>query len=73
METIKAILKSPDAKRLLVVAALVFWSTCLILLRAERTDSRYYIFLIWNLFLAGIPLVASTSLRCRATSACPES
>ena len=60
METI---LKSHDVKRFLVITCLVFWSTCLILLRVERTGSRYYLFLIWNLFLAGIPLVASTSLR----------
>jgi uncharacterized membrane protein len=60
METI---LKSHDLKRFLVVTALVFWSSCLILLRVERTGSRYYLFLIWNLFLAGIPLVASTGLR----------
>jgi uncharacterized membrane protein len=60
METI---LKSQDVKRFLVVAALGFWSTCLILLRVERTGSGYYLFLIWNLFLAGIPLVASTGLR----------
>jgi uncharacterized membrane protein len=35
----------------------------LIGLRVQRTGSRYYLFLIWNLFLAGVPLVGSTSLR----------
>jgi uncharacterized membrane protein len=60
---VETILKSQDVKRFLVVAALGFWSTCLILLRVERTGSSYYLFLIWNLFLAGIPLVASTALR----------
>ena len=59
----ETLLKSHDAKRIIVITALIFWSTCLIILRVERTGSGYYLFLLWNLFLAGIPLVASTCLR----------
>src|SRR6266478_2578674 len=59
----ETLFKSHDAKRIVIITALMFWSTCLIALRVERTGSRYYLFLIWNLFLAGIPLVASTGLR----------
>jgi uncharacterized membrane protein len=59
----ETLFKSHDVRRVLIITALMFWSTCLIALRVERTGSRYYLFLIWNLFLAGIPLVASTGLR----------
>jgi len=59
----KTLLNSHDARRIVVISALLLWSTCLIVLRVERTGSGYYLFLIWNLFLAGIPLVASTCLR----------
>lgn len=59
----ETLIKSHDAKRIVVLTALMFWSICLIVLRVERTGSRYYLFLIWNLLLAGIPLVASTCLR----------
>jgi uncharacterized membrane protein len=55
--------KSQDVRRIPVIAALILWSSSLIVLRIERTGSGYYLFLIWNLFLAGIPLVASTCLR----------
>ena len=56
-------LTSVDARRIVILGALSFWCTCLVALRVERTGSRYYIFLLWNLFLAGIPLLASTGLR----------
>lgn len=59
----ETLIKSTDAKRIVVLTALMFWSTCLIVLRVERTGSRYYLFLIWNLLLACIPLAASTCLR----------
>jgi uncharacterized membrane protein len=59
----RTLIKSNDAKRILVITALMFWNVCLILLHVERTGSGYYLFLVWNLFLAGIPLVASTCLR----------
>jgi uncharacterized membrane protein len=35
----------------------------MIAVRIERTGSGYYVFLVWNLFLAGVPLLVSTSLR----------
>jgi uncharacterized membrane protein len=57
------LIKSNDAKRIVVIATLMLWNFALIALRVERTGSRYYLFLIWNLFLAAIPLVASTCLR----------
>ncbi len=56
-------LTSIDGKRFVVLSVLLFWCVSMILVRIERTGSGYYRFLVWNLFLAGIPLIASTSLR----------
>lgn len=38
-------------------------SVALVMLRAMWTHSGYYLFLLWNLFLAVVPLVASALLR----------
>ena len=57
------ILKSADVKRFIVVSMLLFWCVCMIAVRTDRTGSGYYRFLIFNLFLACIPLGLSTALR----------
>ena len=57
------ILKSADVKRLIIVGTLLFWCTCMIAVRVDRTGSGYYRCLIGNLFLACIPLLLSTTLR----------
>ena len=57
------ILKSADVKRLIIVGTLLFWCTCMIAVRVDRTGSGYYRFLITNLFLACVPLLLSTTLR----------
>ena len=57
------ILKSADVKRLIIVGTLLFWCTCMIAVRVDRTGSGYYRFLITNLFLACVPLLLSTMLR----------
>ncbi len=57
------ILKHTDVKRLLVVPMLLFWCAALIAVRIDRTGSGYYRFLLFNLFLAGVPLFLSTALR----------
>jgi uncharacterized membrane protein len=56
-------LTSVEGKRFLVLSLLGFWCVSMIAVRIERTGSGYYLFLVWNLFLAGVPLIASTSLR----------
>ena len=43
--------------------ALLLWCLALIALRVSRTGSDNFLFLIWNLFLACIPLAASRLLR----------
>jgi uncharacterized membrane protein len=57
------LLKSSDVKRFLVIGTLLFWCTCMIAVRIDRTGSGYYGFLLGNLFLACVPLFLSTVLR----------
>ncbi|MEA2490515.1 MAG: hypothetical protein QOH21_2307 [Acidobacteriota bacterium] len=46
-------------KRLFLFAAMLFWCAALLVLRIERTGSLMFVFLVWNLFLAVIPLAAA--------------
>lgn len=57
------LLKSTDVKRFIVITTLLFWCTCMIAVRIDRTGSGYYRFLLGNLFLACVPLFFSTVLR----------
>jgi uncharacterized membrane protein len=57
------LLKSTDFKRLIVVSMLLFWCAGMIAVRIDRTGSGYYRFLVFNLFLACMPLFLSTALR----------
>jgi uncharacterized membrane protein len=59
----RKILKSADVKRFVVVSMLLFWCACMIAVRIDRTGSGYYRFLVFNLFLACVPLFLSTALR----------
>ena len=55
--------KSTDAKRFIVISALMIWCCFMIAVRMEKTGSHHYLFLVWNLFLAAVPLIFSTGLR----------
>ena len=57
------LLKSHDVKRFIVISTLLFWCTCMVVVRIDRTGSGNYRFLLGNLFLACIPLFLSTALR----------
>ena len=57
------LLKSADVKRFIVITTLLFWCTCMIAVRIDRTGSGNYLFLLGNLFLACVPLFFSTALR----------
>lgn len=57
------LVRSIEAKRFIIIGALLLWCVSLIAFRVERTGSFFFVFLIWNLVLAGVPLVASTTLR----------
>jgi uncharacterized membrane protein len=46
-----------------LLGSLLAGSVALVLLRAMWTQSGHYLFLLWNLFLAVVPLLASTLLR----------
>jgi uncharacterized membrane protein len=60
------ILRSADAKRFIVVSLLLFWCVSMIAVRIDRTGSGYYLFLVFNLILAGVPWFLSTVLRIAA-------
>lgn len=47
------------SRRLRVLAALVAWCALLILARAWRAGEPAFGFLVWNLFLAGLPALAA--------------
>jgi uncharacterized membrane protein len=57
-----------DARSLAVLALLVASALCVATLefRTERTGDPYYRFLLWNLFLAWIPLVCASAAYARA-------
>jgi uncharacterized membrane protein len=46
-------------KRLLLFGTLLGWCAALLLFRVVRSDSLWFGFLIWNLFLAAVPVVAA--------------
>ena len=54
-------LASPS-RRLAVAALLTLWVAALLLTRMVLTGSAFGLFLVWNLFLAAVPLMASTAL-----------
>ena len=51
-----------ENQTILSVFMLTSLSVLLLVLRIKLTDSNYYLFLIWNLFLAGIPYIISSYL-----------
>jgi len=52
-----------ELRRLATISVLVMWCFGLIAFRVHRTGTGNYVFLIWNLFLAGIPYLWSTVFR----------
>ena len=63
MTQIAGYLKSDTVKRITIVGILLCWCAFMVVVRRERTGSGYYLFLLGNLFLAGVPLFLSTGLR----------
>jgi uncharacterized membrane protein len=49
-------------KTAILLGALIAWCVTLVAFRVQRTSSDYFLFLIWNLFLACVPMVASRAL-----------
>jgi uncharacterized membrane protein len=50
-------------KPIAAFTALLGWCAALIALRVARADSFLFVFLVWNLFLAAIPYVASLAFE----------
>lgn len=53
----------PGNKLISILLMTTIIASSLILYRHEITGNKTYLFLLWNLFLAWIPLIISTSLR----------
>jgi uncharacterized membrane protein len=49
-----------ELRRFATISILLMWCVTLIAFRVHRTGTGNYVFLIWNLFLAGIPYLLST-------------
>lgn len=58
----KIILSALRNKRIQIIPPLVGLCVFLLMIRVARSGSIYYIFLAWNIFLAAIPLFASSML-----------
>lgn len=54
-------------QRLAIISALLLWCVALLLFRVVATESRGHIYLAWNLLLALIPLLCSSTLPQRAS------
>ncbi|WGD35158.1 DUF1361 domain-containing protein [Olleya sp. YS] len=61
MKTIKTYLKT-EFKIISILSMLSAFSIILLMVRMKLTQSYYYLFLVWNLFLAGIPYLLSSYL-----------
>lgn len=61
MKTIKTFLSS-EFKMISILFLLSAFSIILLMFRMKLTQSYYLLFLVWNLFLAGIPYVISSYL-----------
>lgn len=54
---------STDATRWTVPGMMTLWCAALVVLRVELSGSLFYVFLVWNLFLAWIPWWAAQAFR----------
>ncbi|QCE41846.1 DUF1361 domain-containing protein [Psychroserpens sp. NJDZ02] len=61
MKTIKQFIAT-ETKTLSVLTLLSAFSVLLLLFRIKLTQSHYFLFLVWNLFLAGVPYLISSYL-----------
>ena len=61
MKTIKQFIAT-ETKTLSVLILLSAFSVLLLLFRIKLTQSHYFLFLVWNLFLAGVPYLISSYL-----------
>ena len=52
-----------ETRGLVLSALLLVWCLTLIAIRVLRTDSPHMLFLVWNLFLASVPLASSRVLK----------
>lgn len=70
---VAAILDQLRQQRMVVLfCCMLGWCLGLIFFRVERTGSAYFMFMIWNLFLACVPLFASRLLQAAHAKKIPD-
>ena len=52
-----------NTRRLVILGLLFLWCTLLVVLGIHRTGSTFFGFLLWNLFLAALPLLAGAAFK----------
>jgi uncharacterized membrane protein len=62
MDARGTVLRRPAARGLVLLTLILGWCLGLIAVRVLRTGQPHYLFLIWNLFLACVPLASSRAL-----------
>ena len=62
MKTIRQFIAT-ETKTISVLILLSAFSILLLLFRIKLTQSHYFLFLVWNLFLAGIPYAITSYLK----------
>jgi uncharacterized membrane protein len=72
MKVLKAMDQMRQQPGLVLFCCLIAWCVGLIFFRIERTGSEYFMFLIWNLFLACIPVFASRLLQAAHARKIPD-
>jgi uncharacterized membrane protein len=63
---------STDATRWTVPGVLTLWCAALVVLRVELSGSLFYVFLVWNLFLAWIPWLAAQAFGASSRRRAPR-
>ncbi|HEY4369842.1 MAG TPA: DUF1361 domain-containing protein [Steroidobacteraceae bacterium] len=59
-------------RELVLLSALLAWCLALVGARTVHTDTDYFLFLVWNLFLACVPLMMSRLLRAAHQRKAPD-
>lgn len=64
--------EQPKQQGLAMVCGMLAWCVGLVFFRVQRTGSEYFLFMIWNLFLACVPLFASRLLQIAHAKRIPD-
>jgi uncharacterized membrane protein len=72
MKMSRSVEQPKQQQSLALVCGMLAWCVGLVFFRIQRTGSEYFLFMIWNLFLACIPLFASRLLQIAHAKRIPD-